>query len=483
MGKPKLTLEQVMARYPFPFELKETQKEDIQILFDYGRALGDLPVGYGKTSIGTAVALMRQPDVTVILVPPVLVPDWVFWLNSIPNIGKVVAWDGSPAAREKLDPLSDFLVMSYGVFRKDADRLRKALRGRDVMTIVDEAQNIKSVKSMLFAEVKLLSDGQEGLLLMSGTLLSSPDDAYAYCKLTNPSAYTSYQQFRNIHVKEIDFFHRVKEWQELDLMQKNLHWRRVRRIKEEIHAHLIKPLVIPVFYDMHKDHMKLYKRLMDEQLVELENGGKIDATTAQKLYHASQQIITNWGAYAGDETKVSAVFDLVDQVCEQLNLGQPPVPGQDDSPMQEKVVFWTLYKQTSRTVLAHLQGRLKPLGKKAIGAWSEQDSRKAVQAFCHDPDTVAMAAQPGSVGFGFNPQYVCRACGYIELPTRTIGFIQSSGRFYREGQKYQPLIWLFVARDTIQEALLQQLQDNDDLVNRVSGTIQGIRNMIFPRGK
>jgi len=319
--------------------------------------------------------------------------------------------------------------------------------------------------------------------MMSGTMLSSPEDAYGYVKLTNPSAYTSFLQFRNIHVAEVDFFGRVTKWQQLDLMQKNLSYRRVRRLKEEVHAHLIKPLVIPIFYDLPKEHMKLYKELMNDQILLLDDGSKIDASTAQRLYHYSQQIITNWGYFADDPTKRSAVFDLIDQVCEQLRLGEPPVPGVEAGPDAEKLILWTMYKMTSRTVLGYLQEKLKPLGKEAVGAWSETDSRKAVAAFMRDPDTVGMAAQPGSVGAGLNPQYVCRAIGYVEIPTRTIGFIQSSGRIYREGQKYQPLVWLFVARDTIQEKLLENLQTNDDLVNKVSGTKQGIRNMIFPNGR
>ena len=318
---------------------------------------------------------------------------------------------------------------------------------------------------------------------MSGTFLSSPDDAYAFVKLTNPAAYSSYLQFRNIHVKEVDFFGRVTEWQNLDLMQSNLGYRRVRRTKDEVHGHLEKLQIMPIFYDLPREHMKLYRKLMDEQLIELPDGGAIDAATATRLYHASQQIVTNWGHFAGDPTKRSAVFDLIDQIHEQLRLGQPPVPGVEGGPENEKLILWTQYKLTSRTVFEYTQGAMNALGKDSVGCWSETNSRKSVQRFMHDPDVPEMVAQPGSVGAGLNPQYVCRACAYIELPTRTIQFLQSSGRIYREGQKYVPLAWLFVARGTIQEALLDSLMDNDDLVNKVTGSKQGIRKMIFPDGK
>lgn len=483
------TLEQVLEDHgPLPLydasgklaELEQVQKEDIHKIAHWGRALGDLPVGYGKTAIATVASLMLQPDTTVVLVPPILIVQWVKWLKSIRDIGTVVAWEGPPAKRLALDVHSNWLVMSYGVFRNDIDYLRKHLKNSNLYVIVDEAQHCKSYKSALFKGVSTLSAGQH-LLEMSGTIMSNVGDAYSYIKLTNPAAYASHAQFENVHVAKRDFFDQPIEWTNLDLLQTNLNHRRVYRSKEEVHASLPKARFIPVYYDLPKEHMKLYRQLMEQQLLLLDDGSKIDATTAQKLYHAAQQIITNWGVFAGDDTKKSLVFDLIDNVCDEINLGgqmqvdvtKPAVPA-------SKLILWTQYKMTSRAVQQHMSERLALTGHKAVAAFSEVNSVKSVAAFLDDPLTVSLNAQPGSAGAGLNPQHLCWECGFVETPTRTIAFVQSAGRIDRKGQRYNPNIRLFIARHTIQESLLANLLENDSLVQRASGSARGIKDLIFP---
>jgi hypothetical protein len=127
-----------------------------------------------------------------------------------------------------------------------------------------------------------------------------------------------------------------------------------------------------------------------------------------------------------------------------------------------------------------MDAHLAPLGKKGVMAFSEVDSKANIQQFMHDPNTVNLTAQPSSAGAGLNPQYMCWECAYIQIPTTTIPFIQSSGRIDRKGQRYNPNIRLLIARGTIQEQLLQNLFKNDELVNRAAGSISSIRNLIFP---
>jgi superfamily II DNA or RNA helicase len=473
MSSIERTLEQVIEAHPFPapyggvMVLEQMQKEDIVRLAGWRRALGDLPVGYGKTVIATAVSLMLGPSCTVILVPPILIVQWEKWLNSIPGAGRVVAFEGSPAERSRLDiRAARWIVMSYGIFRNDFKRLVLELTG-EVMTIVDEAQIIKNSASATFKAVRDFSAGRD-LLLMSGTIMSSPADAYSYIKLNTPERYRSLSHFENVHVEERNIFKQPTKWHNMDLMQTNLNARRVYRSKEEVHASLPKARFIPIYYDLSKDHKKLYDRLMTEQILLLDDGGKVDASTAQKLYHYAQQIITNYGYFAQDEEKRAGVFDLIDAVVDEIALGQPG---------SSKLILWTIYKMTS----ARVQQYMLDKGIGSVAAYSGADSKASVAAFLDDPDTTNLVAQPGSAGAGLNPQHLCWNCMYIEVPTTTIPFLQSSGRIDRKGQRYNPNIRLAIARGTVQEGLLQNLFDNDNLVKRASGSKKGIQDLIFPR--
>jgi SNF2 family DNA or RNA helicase len=469
------TLEEVLAAHPLPFpppaELNRFQAEDVPRLAHMGRVLADLPVGFGKTVVSSLSALMLDPDTVVIVMPPILLVQWQKWLQSIPNAGMVIVYSGLPKER-KLLPVqkAKWILMSYGILRNDFDYLHKSLEGKDVLTIVDECQELKNHNSKLFGCVKQFSEGRN-LFLLSGTPVSWPGDIYAYVKLNSPECYRTYAQFESIHVEKRDFFDKPVEWRELELMQKNFNLKRIYRSKAEVHAHLPKANYTPIYYDLDPEHMALYRRLMTEQLLELADGTKIDATTAQTLYHQAQQIITSWGYFASDETKVARVFELIDEVCNEISLGQPDA---------SKLILWTQYRRTSAAVHTYMDAKCKKLKGRAVAAYSEADSKKSIASFLDDPLTFELTAQPGSAGAGLNPQYICSECGFVELPTRTIKFLQSAGRIDREGQRFNPNIRLFIARGTIQEALLRNLLSNDDEVVRASGTKHSIRELIFP---
>lgn len=486
------TLDEVLAAHgPLPLfnpdgtqaYLDNMQKEDIVRMAGMGRVLGDLPIGYGKTVIATCVSLMLEPRHTVVLMPPILLAQWVKWISSIRGAGKVVGYWGTPAERRALDIRgARWLVMSYGIFKNDIERLTKDLKGP--MTIVDECQVLKNYKSQIFKDIRDFSN-ELPLLLMSGTIMSKPDDGYSYVKLNSPTVYSRYVQFTNLHVAEWDFFGNPEKWKNLDMLQANLDLARVKRTKEEVHADLPKVNYIPIEYELDKEHMALYRKLMDEQLLEV-GDGKIDATTAGKLHACSQQIIANWAHFADDDTKVPRLFELIDMVLDEIGIGEPLYPGERRS----KLIIWSTFRMTSRRLLAYINAKGLVKGKKgkpdrqvwrAVGAYGEVDSKAGVKAFLEDPTALVLVAQPGSAGAGLNPQHLCNEMLFAETPTTTIPFQQSAGRIDRKGQVYNPNVRLAIAKGTIQQSLLKNLFTNDGLVQQASGTKQSIKDLIYPK--
>jgi SNF2 family DNA or RNA helicase len=477
------TLDQVLAAHPLPFTLSEIQIEDINRMAALGRCLGDEPVGSGKTVMGTYAALMHEPDVVVVLVPPILIAQWCRWLRELKDVGPVLAYEGGPAAR-KLFKLVQYrwIVVSYGMFRNDFERFMSDLSGRRAYLIVDEAQNTKNHNSKLYECSRDFAFGRH-VLQLSGTPLTTPGDSYSYIKLHNPHLYATFRQFTNIHVEKWDYFNNPEKWCNLELMQENYNKARVHRTKEEVHAALPRANYLPIFYDLDPEHMKLYKKLMEEQLLEVPDG-QIDASTAQKLQHHAQQIICNYGLFAGDPTKRSRVFDLIDEMCDEIGLGLP-ADAALDQPEASKVIIWTQYKMTSALIHAYMQSKQRAKGEapygKAVAAYSGADSKASVEAFMFDPDTTNLTANTQSAGAGLNAQGVCWECAFPEFPTSTVQFRQAAGRIDRIGQRFNPNIRIFVARGTIQESKLKDLLSNDELVQEVSGDKQALKNLIFPK--
>lgn len=469
------TLDEVLAAHPPPFTPTEIQKEDIQKLAAMTRVLGHEPVGSGKTFMGSYAVLMIDPEHCLVVLPPILIDDWVDWLRKLPGVGKVLAYDGSPAQRKSVN-LKDYrwIVTSYGMYRNDHARIEAAFNGKKLAVIVDEAHNMKSYRSKLFIYVRDLVGPDRALLELTGTPLANPGDAYAYIKLNTPDVYATNQQFLNIHAEKFDYFGNVEKWRNLEMIEENLSRSRVMRTKEEVHASLPKVNFRPIYYDLDKEHMALYRKLMNDQLLEIPEG-QIDASTAQKMYHHAQQIVANWDWFSGDPKKRSKVYDLIDEFISEIGLG---LPG------ESKLILWTQYKRTSAAVHAYMQSikraKNEPSYGKAVAAWSGADSRASVRDFMKDPATTSLTANTKSAGAGLNPQYVCWAAIFIEFPTSPIEFTQACGRIDRIGQRYNPTIWMPVARGTVQQSRMQALLANDDLVFESGGSAQRMRDLIFP---
>lgn len=462
----KLTLEQVLDKSPPPFPLYVWQKEDIREATQHDRFALFLPVGSGKSVISTMIAIGWNDPHIIVLLPPILSVQWVKFLNSIPNNGKALNYRGTPKQRHNL-PIEDYkwLVMSLDIFKKDFDLLNEYFLGKDVITIVDEAQCLKSCQSQSYKRVNQFSAGKK-LLLATGTELNNPGDAYSYIKLKTPSLYRSAVHFENIHVAEVDFFGKTTKWQELEVLKTNLYLRSAKRTKEDVHKALPKATYTPIEYELEPAHKKLYDKLVNEMLLELPSGGKIDATTAVGLYTKSQQIIVNWSTFAGETSLRPAIFDVIDQVCDEIDLGKAGA---------SKLILWTWFKRTTEAVRDYMNSKYP---NSTVAAYSGADSIKSVARFLDDPTCTVLVGQPGSVGMGLNPQHLCWECLFIEAPTRSIPFKQAAGRIDRQGQKYNPTIRVATASGTIQCKMFRNLLSNDTEVMLIQSE-KDLRSAIY----
>jgi hypothetical protein len=359
--------------------------------------------------------------------------------------------------------------MSNQIFKNDFSRLQKLVHGHTYGLMVDEAQNMKNTESQMWKLAMRFSAGQF-LAMATGTELNKPDDAYGYVKAKTPGVYQSFGQFKRLHAGKEDFFGNVTEWVNLDLLHDNLYLQSVHRTKEEVHAHLPEARYMQFPYELDEAHARLYKELAEQQILELEEGGKVDATTQQNLWNHMQQIVLNTGNYGRSDIRPAA-FDVIDTLIDTLDF--------DNLPTKRKFIIWTWYQQSTELVRDYLEQRYA--GRVAV-AYGKSDSTKEFARFKDDPECWWMVAQPLSAGAGVEPQYVCYNCLFLETPTRSIPFRQAAGRVDREGQSENANIWIATAMGTIQETLYQNLLTNDALVQQVQKNPRDIRKMIYGGG-
>ncbi|WP_454735430.1 SNF2-related protein [Cupriavidus necator] len=468
----KTALYEVLERHPLPFLLHDFQDENIQILAPFDRAGLYAEVGCGKTVMSTVLGLIwgsSRDATTIVVMPPILLSSWRRWLESVGNIGSVVVYKGSPKERKQL-PIAhaQWILCSMQIFKNDFEYLRRTFVNRKLVGIVDEATSIKNIASDNHRKVMQFFDGHK-LMLLTGTPLSTPGDAYAYIKLISPGVYRSKTQFENIHVEERDFFNNVVKWQHLDLMNQNLMLGAIRVLKEDVLSHLHSPVYTPIYYALDPDHLKLYNVLAEEQMLLLESGGKIDATSAPRLYTALQQIVVNWDYFSGDDNVRPAIFDLIDNTIEEIGLGKEGA---------SKLLIFANYKLTNRKLVKYL-AKYKPavFYSEATPAAQARD----VDRFLNDPQCLVAIANPLSAGMGLNFQGVSWEVLFVEEPIVPKDFHQAVGRVYRDGQKHVPTVRLAIAEGTIQHRLHANLLDKDALVNRVQRGFQDLREAIYGR--
>lgn len=456
--------ELVASRYGLPFPAYNYQELTINALAPLLKSGHYLAVGVGKTLTSTVSSLYKlatnQVDKVIVLMPPILLVSWYRWLSSIKGTSAMI-YAGSPAKRKALKFDTDFILMSYDIFKRDYDRITTEFDGERTCLVCDEATAIKNIESKNYQRVRDFSEIGHGMLL-TGTPLSKVLDGYAYVKLLAPTVYRSYAQFENIHVAKRDFYGTPIEFSNLELLEKSMKVNSIRILKEDVLDQLPEVQYTPLYYDLDPKHLALYHKLAEEQLLELANGDKIDATQTTRLWHSLQQIVMNWDHFSGEMTNKAMGFELVDQIMDELG--------------DEKLIIFSNYKLTSAKVAEYT----KKYG--SVAVWGEvtaAQKQKAIDRFMSDPTCRVIVVQVKSGGYGLNLQDCCADVLFLESPLIPADFEQAVGRVYRNGQRKKVHVRVGIAQGTIQMRLLELLMKKDALVNKVVRNYQDIRDALF----
>lgn len=459
------SLDEVLGQVNLPFKLAPLQLEDIHYATVEDRFKWFLEVGCGKTVASTLTALCWGQEYHIVLCPPILLTAWAGWLKSIGETD-VQIYAGPRRTEDMLD--SKWTIMSWNIFRDSFGIIHGKFLHRNFSVIADEAQEIKNPRSKSYKHLSTLVGKGHGLQLLTATPTSKPEDSYSYIKLTTPDVYRSFGHWENLHVAERNFFGQIVSYRDLNLVADTLALKSRKRTKKEVFGHDLEPIWQTIPYNLDSKHLKLYNKIAEEQIVELENGSKIDASTAQSLYIKLQQIIVNWAKFSGEEKNRSTVYDLIDQTIAEVR------PLEKTS---SKLVIWTHYVASSESITEYLTNKF---GAAAVtAAYGKVNSKKAIERIMDDPETRILVAQPSSCGVGLNLQYVCWEHLFVEVSTVPHRVKQAVGRSDRVGAVNRSTVRLAQAVGTIQKRLLDNLVANDDLVNKVERNTQSLRSDIF----
>jgi hypothetical protein len=484
----------VMANYEFPPHIK-TRGYQVRIINELGplpRAGYYLDQGTGKTFCSTVAALFKLlggADHVICVMPPILTKGWHRWLrkirrktDAVPDITITDYKSPKPIRARKGEakvsvtdlrrriPLDGkFILMSMDIFKDDYHLIWRQMQGKRVVVLVDEATSIKNVESQNHRLMDaFVSNGDREFMALTGTPLSTPMDGYAFCKFVAPMIYRDLHQFERLHVADYDYFGKPDEWQNLELLAKNMTVNSARVLRQEALPDLPPILFDPIHYELDDKHYALYEKLAEKQILELEHGGKLDLTNESALWNALQQIVVNYDHFSGNPKNVSRAITLVEQVLEEL--------------AGKKLVIFAKYRMTN----AKLAALLKPTyGAVAVyGGVTAAQQRKNLDTFIESDACRVAILQPSSAGYGVDGlQEVCCDALFLELPDIPRDFHQAVARIWRDGLKHKAHIRLAIAEGTLQYGRLLRLLDKDKLVGQVCRNFRDLRDLIFARNQ
>lgn len=462
----------VKQYYPIPFELKLFQQEVTDTLAPYSWSGCYMDVGTGKTVVSTVLALYKalvgEIDQIIVLMPPIILDQWHAWLTSLEL--DTLVYRGSPVQRKQMSLVTpDAILMTFQIFKNDFTRITGELGNKKVFLIVDEAAAIRRPQTLTFKAVRDFSrlPGKQGSLL-TGTAINRPHHCYGHIAIKTPDVYRDYRQFQLIHITSVDPFGEPSGFKNLDLLAANMMLQSVKISADDV-LDLPAAVYSPVVYELEPAHMKLYEKLVEEKLVELDDGRLLDGATEQRLYHLCQRVILMPALFGGTKIKPQA-FSLIEVTADELGMF---------SGSTEKMVVYTNYQESNEAAFAYAQGLkgLNPI--QAYGKLGATRNLRNLNTFLTDPAVNTLIAHPGSVGIGVNLQHVTRTELFLELPITSNIFTQAVGRVLREGQRRSCIIKFAIAKGTVQETLRKRVVQKEDEIQRIMPNKQSLRKALY----
>lgn len=459
--------ERVVNTYELPFPLYPFQQETVNDLAPLPNSGFYLDVGTGKTATSIASFLYKlsvaEVDKLIVIMPPILIDGWYKTLQNYPVFkNQVVIYRGPPSKRNKIQ-LGKALVTLVGfqIFKNDFDKFDETFKSIKAAVILDEATSIKNIKTQNYKLFKHFTIGKP-VMLLTGTPIGTPLDGYAYTTFTAPGLYRNFSVYQSRYTGMMDFFGRIISWSNLEELNENLTLNSKRILRQDVLHELPEVTYTPMFYELGDQHKKLYDKLATEQLLLLEDGRKIDATVTSALYHKLSQIICNNEYYSGKKNAKSMVYELIEEVLEEIN--------------GSKLIIFSNYRLTNQSLSKHLD---KYGAVTAFGDNSVNTNNKNIQRFINNDDIQILIGQPSSIGLGVDGlQHVCHDMMFLELPS-LMNFTQSVARLHRAGQKDMVNVRLAVAVGTIQVRQAKNLLNKDEVVNQVIRNVSDLRTAIF----
>jgi hypothetical protein len=482
------------SRVRLPFRMRPHQYTSLQAmlawprmgLFDQARTGKTLPMQLAATYFG------HYGMKSIFIMPPVLFDQFAESFSLVANHGMHVHVLNNTAATRKrvLKEIADghssanILAMTKEVFKIELLDLMSA--GFQCLFFDEAHMGLQTAKTKTqkgqrttYASVKYFVDNTQDsrLILSTGTpVFNELIGTYPIISLKSPNAYLSEDDFNYTHVtyKQIrihtprgERFIRTPDsnnYKETALLQRNLHHQAVRARKLDV-LDIKVPHIQEIPVTLHKGHQALYKRVLQEQILEI--GTKmIDARNASKLRVLALQLITDPGM-AYKPAPQNAVIETVQTLLDSTDV------------RHNKVVLFANFNQS----VEHLAKTFDKLHPAVVyGPNGPNKNMEEVKKFRTDPDCRLLIANPQAGGVGLTLGDVSQTVIFVE-PVSTPGmFDQASSRVVLSGQTEPVSIYFLRINHTISKKAIEVMLGRAQMANEAQKDAKSMLDELLGAG-
>lgn len=423
-------------------------------------------MGLGKSLQALAVAAIdfeKNPNTRVLIVAPASLKwNWAAEMDQHTSFTYLVV-DGTRKQRleqfvEYSQGAHDVLIVNYEQVVSHLDDINAI--GFDIV-IADEAHLIKSPKAKRTKALQGI-DASRFFLLTGSPLLNQANDLWSLIYRIKPDLFPKYYAFISRYCVMGGYQGKqivgVKHHRELS---DKLNSVMLRREKKDV-LDLPDKIRVPIVVDLHPEQAKLYKQAVEELQITLP-----DRPDAMELENALTKMLRlkmicgTTACIPGYEDYSSKLDVAVERSAEVIANGEP-------------IVIFTQFREVQARMIERLENPPKGSGRAPVktfvlnGDTPMKDRVPLVKRWETNKQPAALVAMLQVAGVGLN-MTAASTCIFIDSLWVPKLNEQAEDRLHRIGQKSTVTIVQIVARNTIEQRIIQILKRKEKLFGTLIG--------------
>ena len=412
------------------------------IKYKFGCILAD-DMGLGKTiQILSAILYFKEhnqfdSESTLIIVPPTLISNWENEIKKFTPELTYHIYHGS----NRTFPLEeyDIILTSYGVVRLDLDMF---LDKTWLLCVIDEAQNIKNPNTEQTKAIKSVNASTK--IALTGTPIENRlMDYWSIFDFVNKGYLSTKDDFKRNYVMPIEKLEDPEVLENLKTIAKPFVMRRLKT-DADIKKELPDKLVNDIYCTLTKKQIRLYNAILEEIFFDIENSKGIQRkgiilkilTALKQTCNHPAQFLAIKNPKISESGKMELLVDILENILD----------------MDEKVIIFTQYVEMGKLIQQLISKKFKTDVLFLHGSQTLKEKTEIIDAFQEDSNYKIFVATLKTGGTGLNLTAASNVIHY-DLWWNPAVENQATDRVHRIGQKKDVMVYRFITKGTLEEAI------------------------------